>query len=213
MRTNSSLLPAMTILLIWGAISIYLAQAGLYRNAPDEPPIVVLLSVIGPPIVFAILYRLSRRVREYSLGLDLQFLTAVQAWRILGGMFLVLLLYDLVPSTFAWPAGVGDMIVGLYAPFVVYAIARRSPNWRTHVVLLNILGLLDFLGAVGMGVLSGNSPIGIFREDVTTDVFQRLPLSLIPNYAVPAWIIMHMISLLKCAQPTEEGDLARALEV
>jgi hypothetical protein len=32
---------------------------------------------------------------------------------------------------------------------------------------------------------------------VTTDIMQRLPLSIIPTFGVPAWIIVHVISLLK----------------
>ena len=48
---------------------------------------------------------------------------------------------------------------------------------------------LNSYGAVGRGVLSGSSPIGILRGDVTTDIMQELPLSMIPTFAVPFWII------------------------
>jgi hypothetical protein len=130
----------------------------------------------------------------------------MQAWRIIGAMFLVLMTFRLLPSTFAWPAGIGDMIVGAYAPFVVLSISRRTPGWRKHVVLLNILGLLDFVGAIGGGVLSGNSPIGILRGEVTSDIMQELPLSLIPTFAVPFWIILHIVSLIKVRKlETEES--------
>jgi hypothetical protein len=112
-------------------------------------------------------------------------------------MFLVLMTFRLSPGTFASPAGVGDLIVGGYAPFVVLVMSRRTRGWRKHVVLLNILGLLDFVGAVGGGVLSGSSPIGILRGDVTSDILLELPLSLIPTFAVPFWIILHIISLIK----------------
>jgi hypothetical protein len=54
-----------------------------------------------------------------------------------------LMSFGLLPGTFAWPAGIGDVIVGAYAPFVVLAISRPTPGWHTHVVLLNVLGLLD----------------------------------------------------------------------
>ena len=64
-------------------------------------------------------------------------------------MFLVLYFYNMLPGTFAWPAGVGDMVIGAYAPFVVVAIANGSTNWHFHAVALNILGLLDIVGAIG----------------------------------------------------------------
>jgi hypothetical protein len=120
-----------------------------------------------------------------------------RGWRVIGALFLVLMSFGLLPATFAWPAGIGDLIVGGYAPFVVLAIFRRTPGWHTHVVLLNVLGLLDFVGAVGGGVLSGSSPIGILRGDVTTDILLELPLSMIPTFAVPFWIVLHIISLIK----------------
>ena len=64
-------------------------------------------------------------------------------------------------------------------------------------MLLNILGLLDFVGAIGGGVLSGGTSIGILRSDVTSDIMQTLPLSMIPTFAVPFWIVLHIISLIK----------------
>jgi len=197
MPNKSSLLPAVTILIIWGALSIYLASQGNFQNSPDAPPYTLMAAVAGPPTLFGILYGLSNRVKCYVLGLDLVLLTAAQGWRVIGAMFLVLMTYRLVPGIFAWPAGVGDMIVGLYAPFVVMVLVRRSPGWRSHLRWLNILGLLDFVGAIGFGVLSGNNPLGVLRGDVTTDAFQLLPLSIIPTFAVPAWIIIHVISLLQ----------------
>ncbi len=102
------------------------------------------------------------------------------AWRVVGGMFLVLVWFGRLPGTFAWPAGIGDLIVGVYAPFVVLAIAHRSRGWQRHVL-----------------ALSGRSPIGFLRGDVTTDVMQELPLSMIPTFAVPFWIVLHLISLLQ----------------
>lgn len=194
---ESSLRPALLVLVAWGALSTFIANQGLYQNSPDAPPFALLAAVALPPILFGLIYARSSSFRAYVLGLDLALLTAMQAWRVIGGMFLVLMTYRLIPSAFALPAGVGDMIVGFYAPFVVYSLVRQADGWRTHLILLNILGLLDFVGAIGFGVMTGNNPLGILRGDVTTDAFQQLPLSIIPTFAVPAWIIVHIISLLQ----------------
>jgi hypothetical protein len=184
----------------WAALSLVLNALGLFVSDPDKPPLPLLIAVLAPPTVFGVAYTVSPRVRAVSLGLDLRLLTAIQSWRVIGGMFLVLMSFGLLPGTFAWPAGVGDLIVGAYAPFVVLAIARRTAGWHRHVMILNVLGLLDFAGAVGGGVLSGSSPIGILRGDVTTDIMQQLPLSLIPTFAVPFWIVLHIISLIQASR-------------
>jgi hypothetical protein len=206
MQTDrSNILPTLILLIIWGALSTILAQRGVFVTTTDQPPIALLLSVVLPLTLFAMAYALSGSFKTYVLGLDLRFLTAIQAWRVIGGVFLVLMSFGLLPGTFAWPAGAGDLIVGIYAPFVVMALIRQSPNWRGHVVLLSVLGLLDLAGALFFGVLSGNSPIGILRGGVTTDVVQRFPLSLIPTFGVPAWIIAHIISLLQTKRSTAPG--------
>jgi hypothetical protein len=207
-HADSPVTPAVLVLLAWGAISALVANQGLYVNPPDAAPYGLLAAVAVPPILFAIAYRASTRFREYVLGLNVTFLTALQGWRVIGGMFLVLMTYRIAPGTFAWPAGAGDMIVGFYAPFVVLALVRRSENWRAHVILLNILGLLDFVGAIGSGVLSGNNPLGILRGEVTTDFIQQLPLSIIPTFAVPAWIALHIVSLLQISRTTEGERVA-----
>ena len=197
MRTHSSLTPAIVVLVLWAAISTTLGGGGTFETVPGQLPIALLLSLVLPIVVFAIAYAASDGFRRYVLGLDLRWLTAIQGWRIIGGMFLVLMSFNLLPGTFAWPAGVGDMIVGIYAPFVVYALVRRSPKWRGQVILLSILGLLDFVGAIGSGILAGDNPIGVLRGPISTAIMQRLPLSIIPTFGVPAWILVHWISLLK----------------
>jgi hypothetical protein len=194
-ETNT--LPVWFVVIAWAALSLILNVLGVFTAYPDQPPFALLVAIIGPPILFLIAYAFSANVRTLSLRLDLRLLTAMQGWRVIGALFLVLMSFGLLAGTFAWPAGIGDLIVGGYAPFVVLAISRRTPGWHTHVVLLNVLGLLDFVGAVGGGVLSGSSSIGILRGDVTTDILLELPLSMIPTFAVPFWIVLHIISLIK----------------
>jgi hypothetical protein len=95
--------------------------------ARTSPPLAVLVAVAAPPLLFAATYRASRRCRDFELAIDLRLLTAIQSWRVLGGMFLVLYAFDLLPGAFAWPAGAGDMAVGLAAPFVLLPILRCGP--------------------------------------------------------------------------------------
>ena len=186
---ETSTSPVWIVVAAWATLSLLLNFLGVFAPQPDKPPVAFLFSVIGPPILFAIVYSLSAKVRNLSLSLDLRLLTAIQAWRLIGVMFLVLMFFGLLPGTFAWPAGIGDIIVGAYAPFVVVAISRQTPGWQKHAVLLNVLGLLDFVGAIGGGVLS------------RADIMLELPLSMIPTFAVPFWIVLHIISLIKLRKP------------
>ena len=196
-NSRSNNIVVVVVAVVWAILIIVLSARGVFATDPSKPPLPLLLSFIVPPILFLVSYVLSTKVRQVSLALDLRLLTAMQGWRVVGGVFLVLMSLNLLPGTFAWPAGVGDLMVGGYAPFVVLSIADRTPGWRTHVLLLNVLGLFDLVTAIATGVLSGSSPLGLLRGPVTADIMQQLPLSLIPTFAVPAWIVMHVISLLK----------------
>jgi hypothetical protein len=101
---------------------------------------------------------------------------------------------------FAWPAGVGDFAVGVAAPFVLLAMLRRSPAWRRQVLWLNMAGLLDFAGAIGTGVLTSNSSLGLVADGAARASLGSLPLSLIPTFAVPLWTIFHIASLLQLSR-------------
>ena len=184
-------------LLLWFCLSLSFNVLGFYNPNASRLPLAFVNSIIFPPLIFAVAYRYSERVREITHKLDLRLLTSLQAWRVLGGMFLVLYLHGLLPGMFAWPAAVGDLIVGIYAPFVAIAITNHTKHWPHHVFALSVIGLLDFAWALGTGLLSSSSPLGLLAGTVTTDLMQRLPLSLIPTFLVPLWIVFHIISLLQ----------------
>ena len=112
--TGTNTLPVWFVVIAWAAFSLILNVLGVFATSSDKPPLPLLISVIGPPILFVIAYSFSAKVRTLSLSLDLRLLTAMQAWRVVGAMFLVLMSFGLLPGTFAWPAGIGDLIVGAY---------------------------------------------------------------------------------------------------
>ena len=197
-RNVSSILTA--ILAVWFLLVLGAGYAGAFESGPSRPPLAVLLAVVGPLLIFAAAYRASRRVRDLVLATDLRLLTAIQSWRVIGVMFLVFYAFGLLPGLFAWPAGAGDLAVGLAAPFVLLSMLRQSPTWRRRVLWLNVAGLLDFVGAVGTGVLVSNNAIGLAADGAARVSLGSLPLSLIPTFAVPLWTIFHIVSLLQLAR-------------
>jgi hypothetical protein len=185
------------VLAIWFVAVLALGAGGIFDAGPERPPLPVLAAIVAPPALFALAYRSSTRVRNFALGLDLRLLTAMQGWRVAGAMFLVLYAFGLLPGLFAWPAGAGDVLVGLAAPFVLQAMMDGRANWQRRVLWLNIAGVLDFVGAIATGVLSSNSSLGFFATGAPTVGLGALPLSLIPTFAVPLWTIFHVISFIQ----------------
>lgn len=190
---------AMSIVAAWLAAVVLGGAAGVFEPGPSRPPLPILGALAVPLGIFGLAYALSPRFRDFALSLDLRMLTAAQSWRVIGGMFLFLWAFDLRPALFAFPAGLGDVAVGIAAVFVLRAMIDDAPGWRRKVLLLNLAGLLDFAGAFATGILTSDSALGVLAGGQAEQwaSMGSMPLSLIPTFAVPLWIILHLISLLQ----------------
>lgn len=206
--TKRHISTVVVLLALWLAVAVAAGAAGVFEAGPTRPPLPLLAAVVGPPLLVAVAYRASSAFRAYALSIDLRLLTSMQAWRVLGGVFLALYAFGLLPGVFAWPAGLGDVAIGLAAPFVLLALVRGTPAWPRQVAWLNVAGLIDFAGAVGTGVLTSNSALGVLADPAARASMGSLPLSLIPTFGVPLWTIFHLVSLLQLAQlaPRSQPD-------
>ena len=108
-------------------------------------------------------------LREFVLSADLRLIVGMQAWRWAGFGFLTLYTYRVLPGIFAWPAGLGDMAIGLTAPLILAALLRR-PGFAAgnRFVAWNISGILDLAVAVSLGALVPISP------PTSTELVRRL---------------------------------------
>ncbi len=185
------------LLALWFAVVLGLGLGGAFEARPSQPPLGVLAAILVPPALFALAYRAIPGVRAFALGIDLRMLTAIQAWRVAGVSFLVLYAFGLLPGLFAWPAGAGDAAVGVGAIFALRALLRQAPTAHRSVFWLNVGGLVDFAVAIATGVLTSNSAVGVLYDGAPRASLGLLPLSLVPTFFVPFWIICHMISFLQ----------------
>jgi hypothetical protein len=167
---------------------------GVFDSEP-RPPLPLGLAVVIPVAAFAFCYLTSVGFREFITSLDLRVLTVAQTWRVGGIVFVILYLQGALPGVFALPAGWGDVAIGITAPVVAWYWKHPFP-YRTFVVW-NVLGSLDLVLAVGLGVLASATPVGVLAGDVTTRLMGQFPLSLIPTFFVPLLLIFHLISLMR----------------
>ena len=102
-----------------------------------------------------------------------------------------------MPGLFAWPAGVGDIAVGLLAPLVALAFARDPVANAGTVQMWNLFGIADLIVAVTTGFLTSRSPLQLFAFDNPNELPTVFPLVLVPVYLVPLSIVLHLASLTK----------------
>ncbi len=185
------------VAIVWTSAVILAAGTGLFDVPADSPAIPTLAAIAVPVVAFSVGVVLSARLRAAVLALDPVLLTELQAWRILGGLFLAVYAFGHLPGFFAWPAGVGDVAVGIAAPFMAWQL-RTNPAFLTNrrFRLFNYFGLADFVIAVATGVAARNHIPGLV-DGVTSSAMGQVPLVLIPTIAVPAFIILHLIVLMQ----------------
>lgn len=161
-------------------------------NAVVPQPLPLGLAVVVPIFFFCLWFAASRGFRQFALSLNPAALTIVQTWRVGGITFVVLEAFHLLPAVFALPAGLGDFAIGVTAPLVAFYLAQGRR--KNSFILWNILGVIDLVNAVTLGVLASPA-LGILRPEVSTDAMTVLPLSLIPTFTVPLLLILHIISI------------------
>jgi hypothetical protein len=195
----------------WFAAALVLGIRGFFQAdaTTQVPPVAYALAplVIGglAPFVWA-------AFRKVVDAVPLPSLIGVQAFRVLGGLFLVQHFRGTLPGLFAWPAGVGDILVGLAAPLVAWLVRSGHPSARPVAVAWNVLGIADLLLAVTMGVLTSPGPFHRLALDDPNRTIAAFPNVLVPTFAVPLWLVLHFFGLYRLLgrRPAEAADHPQA---
>jgi hypothetical protein len=186
------------LIFVWFLFSLTASALHLFNTSPGQPPLPVGLAVLIPLGIFVVWSAASQPFRQFLLSLDPRTLTIVQSWRIAGFAFLVLYAYSILPGQFALPAGWGDIAIGATAPLVALKLA--NPRHKKSFIFWQLLGITDLVTAVGTGVTTQlMHPNGIATTAMTV-----LPMSLIPTFAVPLFMILHFISIAQARQWQEQ---------
>jgi len=204
-RVDQSKVPAVSgtgafvavFFLAWLALIFVLGARGVFVAPRGAPPLALLIGLLAPLSLFLLGYRISLPLREFVLSADLRLIVGIQAWRWAGFVFLTLYTYGVLPGIFAWPAGLGDMAIGVTAPLVLATLLRR-PGFATSksFVAWNLSGILDLTVAVSIGALVPLLAPN-FYGTVSTAPMTQLPLVLVPTYFVPTFLILHFTALLQ----------------
>jgi len=180
----------------WLGLVLLLGASGTYLGAPGQPPLRIFVGAAAPLILFALAMRWSHAFREYVLALDIHLIVAIQGWRFAGFGFIALYANHVLPGLFAWPAGLGDMAIGIVAPLWAVALVRNpqlaaSARFR----LWNALGILDFVIAFTTATICAMTITDAGAPSIAP--VGQLPLVLVPEFMVPLFVMLHVIALMK----------------
>ena len=185
------------VLVLWFALIFILGARGVFPRPPGSVPVPIVTGMLAPIIVFLAAFRLSRSFHDFVMVVDLRLMAGIQAWRFAGLGFLALYAQGALPGFLAWPAGLGDIAIGITAPWVILALIQR-PGFKNSFLFVawNLFGILDLIVAVTTGAISSGLAPGITGA-VTTAPMAQLPLVLIPAYFVPIFVMLPFGSLFQ----------------
>lgn len=201
-----------TLLAVWFVVAAATSIAGFYR--PSSGPPTIQYGLLTPILLGIVLFLSWPLLRRMVASVPNTWLVGVQFYRVLGVIFVVLYAGRHLPGIFALPAGVGDTLVGILAPFAAVSFARAPKESAWRVRLWNLLGIADLVIAVTLGFLTWPSPLQMFAFDRPSGLIAMFPLSLIPVFAVPLSILLHLASLQKLRQQQKAGNpMLRAQQI
>ncbi len=187
-------------LALWLGLVFLLGAQGIFVGRAGSPPLPIFFGFAIPLGVFFAAYFGWKAFRTMVLSADLRLVAAIQGWRWAGLGFLSLYAHGVLPGLFAFPAGLGDVAIGVSAPWIVLGLIRH-PAFVTsrRFVTWNILGIVDLVLAVSLGTICSGFIPGI-TGNVTTGPMAQLPLVLIAAYFVPLFIILHVTALAQAGR-------------
>ena len=134
--TPTAKITVTSLIALWVLAAYFIGTTELFKSASPQVFEPIALTAIVPVALFLGAYAVSPSLRMFVLGQDIRTLTMLHMWRIIGFVFLALYAFDVLPALFAWGAGLGDVAIGLAAPFVVARLARDPGFVRSRRFIL-----------------------------------------------------------------------------
>ncbi|HZU29746.1 MAG TPA: hypothetical protein VFB79_01450 [Candidatus Angelobacter sp.] len=198
------------LLIGWFIAAAVSSIAGLYR--PSSGPPTIQYGLLTPIFIGVLAFSIFPSLQRIVASVPSTWLVGVQFYRVLGVIFVVLYAGRHLPGIFALPAGLGDSLVGVLAPFVAAGYAHSPKKSARRVRLWNLLGIADLVIAITLGFLTSPSPLQMAAFDRPSGLITMFPLSLIPVFAVPLSILLHFASLQRLRQEQRAGAQTQRTE-
>ena len=189
------------VLLAWLAVDVVLGAAGVFAASPTTWVPFIALGIAVPLVAGIVLLARPGSVQHFVDSIPLDRLIGVQVYRAAGVIFLIAWAAGRMPGVFALPAGIGDIAVGVAAPFVAARVRsgldapETAARTRRLAISWNFLGIADLVVAVALGFLSSPSHFQLLASDLPNALISRMPYVLIPTFAVPLSILLHVAAL------------------
>lgn len=188
------------VLVLWLGIDVALGALGVFAASPETWVPFIALGIAVPIVASVLLLARPGAVRRFGDSIPLHRLIGVQVYRAAGIIFLIAWASGRMPAAFALPAGIGDIAIGPAAPFVAARVrsgldGADAARARRVAITWNVLGIADLVVAVALGFFTSPSHFQLLASDLPNALITRMPYVLIPTFAVPLSILLHIAAL------------------
>lgn len=186
----------------WIVLVFYIAYLSLVAIASHNgffddvmlPPKIVLTTTLPLAIFVTIIYT-TKVCKKANATLSLEDLVKIHIFRLIGSTFIILFLYDLLPTAFALFAGIGDLLTAISSVFVANAIRTKKSYARRLTYIWNTFGLADILITSVLAIIF--TKISIDNNVPGVEFLAQFPFCFIPAFAPPTIIFLHLLVFRK----------------
>jgi hypothetical protein len=184
----------LSVLLAWLLLQTELSISGVYV-APEALPPRLTLALVPALLVIGLLF-LTRRGQVYVDGLRLETLTWLHVVRVPVELVLFgLFLHKVVPDLMTFEGRNWDILSGLSAPMVYYAVFRWKKLGRIALLGWNILCLGLLFNVVVTALLAVPSPVQQLAFDQPNVAVLYFPYIWLPSCVVPLVLLAHLAAI------------------
>jgi hypothetical protein len=177
----------------------FASYMGWFSKISLPPKVLLLTTFPFATFLFVVLLRL-KSTQSIISKLSVQDLIRVHIFRLIGGFFIILALYNTLPKPFAFIAGFGDVITAITSVVIVKKLNSKASNARTYARFWNWFGTIDIIfTAISANVLT---KLSIDNGTMGVDALAMFPFCYIPALAPPLILFLHMLIFKKLKNTT-----------
>ena len=178
----------------WLAVQAALSINGFFDDFSTIPPKIVLVPLTG--IFISLLIAFSKWFTDLLKIIPPQWLVYFQSFRILVELLLWLACIEgLVPQQMTFEGYNFDVVSGILALPVGWALAKHKSYARGIAIVYNIVGLLLLFNIVTIAVLSMPTPFRQFTNEPANTIVANFPFIYLPGVLVVLAFAFHIFSL------------------
>jgi hypothetical protein len=196
------------VIAIWLTYAGAMGESGIIADPSRMPPGVFLMLT---PIIAFIAIVLGRSPAGHTLAtsIPLTLLFALQSFRVGVELTLSSLHHaGLTPRLLTLPGGNVEILIGLSAPLIAFAVTRGSIGRRIALVW-NIAGLLSLLNVAARAVLTAPGPLNLIHAELPNVALGLFPFTFIPGFMAPLAMMLHVLAFraLRATKPAKTASL------